>query len=424
MIDINELPLKCKDLNSKLFIEEAVNSYKAGAYRSCINNTWLAIVMNITYKIEQLALMSDPEALVQKQRLDKIKSTNDIAGMLTFEREVLKLVKDKFELFDDIVLIDLTRIQEDRNRCSHPLLHANDEPYLPSADQARHHLSIAVEKLLAEGNVFGKAAISKIFDLINSPIFPVSYVEAEKILNNSYLSSPKKKLVENVLKIIFKEILNDELDYRQLTIRKNTIQFIISKFRMIFEETLQSSLNTIIDITKSDQLIRLKHLLSIDNLIWSSISEDKQVLIRNYVKQLPDDDFENIEQWLSLSFLNDEACYRIKQSTRSELSSLSFFISPFEIRKQIYKLYLESGSFNQANGFAETLIQVIDDSSKEELVNLIENIKDNSQVSNSNQLPSVIWKIKKAKKFTKDELNQLFEEHDLRKYVDKEEDQD
>lgn len=424
MTDIYDLIYKCRDVNSRIFIEEAVNSYKAGAYRSCINNTWLAIVMNITYKIEQLALMSDAEAIVQKQRLDKIKATNDIAGMLSFERDILKLVKDKFELFDDIVLIDLTRIQEDRNRCSHPLLHANDEPYIPSAEQARHHLTVAVEKLLSEGNVFGKAAITKILDLINSPLFPIMYNESEKILNNSYLSSPKKKLVENILKILYKEILNKELDYRQIAIRQNTIKFILSKFRMIFEDTLQTFINTMIDITNQNQVSRLRHFFSVDPIIWSSLSEDKQILVKRYVEKLPENDFENIEQWLNFPFLKEEVYFRINLAERSEMSSLIFFDTPTEIIDRIIKLYLESGNFNEANSFAETVIQIVHDATKEQINYLITNISHNSQVSSSNQLSSVIWKIKKSKKYSKDELNKLFKENDLRKYIDKDEDQE
>ena len=424
MTDIYDLIYKCRDVNSRIFIEEAVNSYKAGAYRSCINNTWLAIVMNITYKIEQLALMSDAEAIVQKQRLDKIKATNDIAGMLSFERDILKLVKDKFELFDDIVLIDLTRIQEDRNRCSHPLLHANDEPYIPSAEQARHHLTVAVEKLLSEGNVFGKAAITKILDLINSPLFPIMYNESEKILNNSYLSSPKKKLVENILKILYKEILNKELDYRQIAIRQNTIKFILSKFRMVFEDTLQTFINTMIDITNQNQVSRLRHFFSIDLIFWSSLSEDKQILVKHYVEKLPENDFENIEQWLNFPFLKEEVYFRINLAKRSEMSSLIFFETPTEIIDRIIKLYLESGNFNEANSFAETVIQIVHDATKEQINYLITNISHNSQVSSSNQLSSVIWKIKKSKKYSKDELNKLFKGNDLRKYIDKDEDQE
>ena len=170
LTDIDELALRCTDNNSKIFIEEAVRAYKAGAYRACINNTWLAIVMNITFKIEQLALMNDAEAVKQKENLDKIKETNNISGMLNFEREILKTAKEKFELFDDIVLIDLQRIQEDRNRCSHPLLNIDNEPFIPTAELARHHLYLAVDKVISEGNVFGKAALDKILQLINMQI--------------------------------------------------------------------------------------------------------------------------------------------------------------------------------------------------------------------------------------------------------------
>ena len=199
LIDIDELVIKCSDNNSKLFIEEAVKSYKAGAYRACINNTWLALVMNITFKIEQLALMNDAEAVKQKEILDKIKERNNISEMLNFERDILKTAREKFEFFDEITLIDLKRIQEDRNRCSHPLLNIDNEPFIPTAELARHHLYLAVEKVISEGNVFGKAALDKILQLINNPIFPLRYEDASIVLQKSYLSSPKKSLIVNLI---------------------------------------------------------------------------------------------------------------------------------------------------------------------------------------------------------------------------------
>jgi hypothetical protein len=193
---------------------------------------------------------------------------------------------------------------------------------------------------------------------------------------------------------------------------------------MIFEDTLQTFTNTMIDITNQNQVSRLRHFFSIDPIIWSSLSEDKQILVKSYVEKLPENDFENIEQWLNFPFLKEEVYFRINVAKRSEMSSLIFFETPTEIIDHIIKLYLESGNFNEANSFAETVIQIVHDATKEQINYLITNISHNSQVSSSIKLSSVIWKIKKSKKYSKDELNILFKENDLRKYIDKDEDQE
>ena len=416
--DMDEFVLKCTDNNSKLFIDEAVKSYKAGAYRACINNTWLALVMNITFKIEQLALMNDAEAVKQKELLDKIKERNNISEMLNFERDILKTVREKFEFFDDITLIDLKRIQEDRNRCSHPLLNIDNEPFIPTAELARHHLYLAVEKVISEGNVFGKAAMTKILDLINSPIFSMYYDNAETILKNSYLSSPKRSLVVNLIKVLIKEILNNEKDWRLNIPKQNVLQYLFKYFRDITEETFRNSFNNIIDVTNSLHLKNSRTFFYVDSVIWEILSDDTKIMIQQYVCNLPSDNFEDIDSWLSFEPTKQKAQFRISCANRDELMlHTSFFIVPKEIRERVFELYLLSKNYNEANYFAETVALSVADAEKDEILNFIPKIQENSQVLDSNNLGTILWKIRSRNLFSNDELNTLFQSNGLNRYV-------
>lgn len=418
MIDIDELIYKCSDNNSKLFIEESVKSYKAGAYRACINNTWLALVMNITYKIEQLALMNDAEAIKQKEILDRIKESNNISEMLNFERNILNTAKEKFEFFDDITLIDLKRIQEDRNRCSHPLLNIDNEPFIPTAELARRHLYFAVEKVISEGNVFGKAALNKIIELINSPIFPIRYEDAEIVLKNSYLSSPKKSLIVNLIKVLIKDILTNDKDWRFNIAKENVLKYLFNYFRNITENTLQNSLNSIVDVTNNLHLRNIRALLFADHVVWEMLSDDTKILIQQYVLTLPSEDFEDIDFWLSFEPTNQKARFRISQATRGELMlHSSFFIVPFEIRERIFELYLQSGSYNEANSFSDIVISCLSDAEKDEITRFISKLRENSQIYDSNTLGSVLWKIRNRNIFTEDEFNQILKENGLDRFV-------
>jgi|GEM_PF-2618652 len=418
LMDIDELIIKCSDNNSKLFIEEAVKSYKAGAYRACINNTWLALVMNITFKIEQLALMNDAEAIKQKDILDKIKVQNNIAGMLNFERDILKTAKEKFEFFDDITLIDLERIKEDRNRCSHPLLNIDNEPFIPSAELARHHLYLAVDKVISEGNVFGKAALDKILQLINNPIFPMWYDDAEKVLKNSFLSSPKKSLVVNLIKVLIKEILNNDKDWRFNIPKENVLQYLFKYFRDITEETFRNMFNKIIDVTNSLHLRNVRTFFSIDSIIWEILTDDTKIMIQQYVQNLPSENFEDIDSWLSFEPTKQKAQFRISCANRDELMlHTAFFIVPKEIRERILELYLQSRNYNEANIFSDTVASAVADAGKDELLNFIPKIRENSQVYDSNNLGSVLWKIRNCNLFTHEELNSLFQSNGLERFV-------
>lgn len=415
--EVLEKVSSCEDANTKAFIEEAVKAYNAGAFRACINNTWLAIVMNIVYKIDQLALLDDKEANKTKAILDDNIKRNDIAGMLKFEREILDEASIKFELFDPIVLIDLKRIQEDRNRCSHPLLNWDKEPFTPDAELARRHLFIAVDKLLSESNVFGKSVIERIMALINSSVFPVQYKDIKKVLLSSYLGSPKKTLVVNLIHILLKDFIKNSLDYKRINTYAQVLKFFIEEYREWSEDEIPSYMPKAIDFSNSMHLKNLHHILKLDSSIWSALSDENKIFVENYVKDIPSESFDDVEDWMALEYLKNAALQRIAIASRDELKNTRPFAIPEAIRKRAFELYLKSGLFVHANEFSSFICSCIVEANKDELINLINGISSNSQVYESNNLWQVIQEIRNSDKFNSEEFNNLLASNQLYKYV-------
>ena len=122
--DLDELVLKCRDQKAKSYIREAVACYKAGAFRSAIVSTWIAVSFDILDKLKELSLAGDKEAERQIESFDKARRIGDVANSLKFEREILAICRDKLELISPVEFIDLDRLQEDRNRCAHPSMTA------------------------------------------------------------------------------------------------------------------------------------------------------------------------------------------------------------------------------------------------------------------------------------------------------------
>lgn len=50
--DLDELVLRCRSEGAKGYIQEAVSSYKVGAYRVCIVAIWTAVVFDLLIKLE------------------------------------------------------------------------------------------------------------------------------------------------------------------------------------------------------------------------------------------------------------------------------------------------------------------------------------------------------------------------------------
>jgi hypothetical protein len=77
---------------------EALACYKAGANRAAIISTWIAVTFDIVDKLRELALAGDKAASDIIENFDEITAANDVPRAQRFERELLDVAKDKFEL--------------------------------------------------------------------------------------------------------------------------------------------------------------------------------------------------------------------------------------------------------------------------------------------------------------------------------------
>lgn len=142
--DLDELIVACRNDQARMFIQEAVQCYRAGAYRQTIVATWIAVFYDIIFKLQELELSGDDNASQKIAEYERIRRENNIRGALNFEQNILDTAQKDFELISDVEHSDLTRLREDRNRCAHPVLNAFDEVYQPSAELARTHLRNAI----------------------------------------------------------------------------------------------------------------------------------------------------------------------------------------------------------------------------------------------------------------------------------------
>ncbi len=104
--DIEALVLQCHTESSRLYIAEAISCYKAGAYRSAIVSTWIAVVFDLIDKIRELAISGDGKAKVLYDKYEKYiaqienGSQTGVTKALEFEREIVDLCRDELAFFD------------------------------------------------------------------------------------------------------------------------------------------------------------------------------------------------------------------------------------------------------------------------------------------------------------------------------------
>jgi hypothetical protein len=203
--DLDELVLSCRTEEARSYVSEAVACYKVGAFRSCIVAAWIAAVYDLLSKIRELSLGGDPEAQQITAELaglqPRIENGDEVAirRILQIERDIVDITNDKFGFFEGAQVLDLKRLQDDRNRCAHPTYQGTDQPYSPTAELARAHLVHAVRHVLSKPPMQGKAATSHIIKLVESSLFPTDLEQAKVQLMAGGLERAKASLVRSVI---------------------------------------------------------------------------------------------------------------------------------------------------------------------------------------------------------------------------------
>jgi hypothetical protein len=188
--DLDELVLKCKAVQARAFIAEAIGSYRAGAFRSSIVATWIAVAYDFIDKLRQLDLTGDKQAKKYLTEFESIRKTGDVPAALRFERQILDRARE-LELISDLEQKDLERLREDRDRCAHPSMNWLDEAYQPSPELARLHLRNAITHLLQHPPVQGKAALERLVSEVGSTYFPRDTAKALEYLRAGPLERPR-----------------------------------------------------------------------------------------------------------------------------------------------------------------------------------------------------------------------------------------
>ena len=291
LIDLDELALRCRDEQARRYIDESVKCYKAGAYRSCIVSTWNAVVFDFLHKLGELELTGDPNARKRLGEFEAIRAGGEasLKQALEFERNVIELAANEFELLTPLEKIDLKRINDDRNRCAHPSMQSPEDPYQPTAELARTHLRNAVEILLQREPVQGKAALDRIIGEIQSKYFPEKVEDAISHFQAGPLRRGRPALVRNLLIVICKKFFLGEFTGEESRRYVSAVAAIIEMYRRIAEEVFQRDIGSLLREIKDEKLFILVELCQRIRLAWDSLDEPTRLRLDRYVTNVAGD---------------------------------------------------------------------------------------------------------------------------------------
>lgn len=424
--DLDELVLRCRTVQSRDYIAEAVSCYRAGAYRACIVNVWIAIVYDLIDKIRELSISGDPAAkaiIDEFERHQKqIDEGNDqaIKSALEFERNILNTAKEKMQFFDLQQYIDLTRLREDRHRCAHPSFHRIEDPYKPSAEQARMHLRNAILHVLSQQPVQGKAAIDQVISLVSSKYFPKDTDKAKIQLESSELSNPRPSLVKGVVDSLLFGFFNDD---SPLKFNGNTISALKASLllhRDLVEERIRVQINKIFRDVPDDKLIGAIFIALKIPEAWYSLEQASKDKVTTFIRVAPADEAVPMLRYsISKPELNAVSKERILTLNESELSEgvLKYEFGENAVRRAI-QLYTGVRSWDAANSIADKIIlPLMKYFTKADIEEIIKSPRETgADLLGSHGFNLFLEELKNQEYITKDEVNELLDKYDLSRY--------
>lgn len=406
-VDLETLVSRCRSVNGRTYIKEAVDCYRIGAYRACVITTWIALVYDFIDKLRELAFTGDAAASKRVLEFDEIQKKRDTDAALSFERDVLRIAKDDFELISAQEYADLQRLFDDRNRCGHPNLNRESDIYTPPPELARLHLRVVIEHVLERPPVQGKAAVSLLQQTVDSDYFPTNVDEAERVLRATPLTRAKRNLVREfvlggVISLMREPIVEKKMWQRFAAVR------VTHRFHPdIVESLLREKFDDAVFKSPDNCFYRILWLLVVCPDYQPLIVDATWTKLENYVRDIPATEVDAVLLALQLSRLHQSAIGRLQKSERFELSGIISRLRvapPRAFIDQCIATFAGAGSWDAANSMAASLIDPLVKYIDTQQGLAIIGAGANYEVRGSFAFPGVAWSVKNTGLLTKEQL--------------------
>ncbi|MEA9749152.1 hypothetical protein VDF76_19590 [Xanthomonas campestris pv. raphani] len=396
LLDIELISERVRSDQAKSFIKEAVICYKAGAYRSCIVSTWVALVHDFLEKFRELALSGDASAKTLVAEFDRIQAARDTAAALKFEREVLDVASNEYELISAQEKVELKRLLEDRNRFAHPNINQDAEALDATPELARAHLRAAVEHVMQRPPVQGKVALSTIRASVESPYFPKDVTDAMTALSATPLVRAKINVVRDFFLGSITSLLREDLDLSSYERYLAASQAAQKMYPAVVDGVIASKLGLIFNKTSDDFLDRLIVLLYMDPDLIRCVSEALTLRLKSRVKMLENKNLSVLNFAGEIEFLVQNVVDRLSTVTafqmRDFVQQAVATPAPVVVNRAI-EILEKSTSWDSSNAIISVISErMIDILSKEQALILLKS-NSNSEVKWAFTFPGLIKKL-------------------------------
>lgn len=396
LVDLDELILSCRDDKARTFIAEAAGCYRARAYRSSIVASWIAVVFDIIGKLNELELAGDKKAAEQLKAFEIIRAGGErkLVEALAFERNILTLAEVEFELLTPIEREELARLQADRNKCAHPSMQSQVEPFQPTAETARAHLRNAVEIMLSREPVQGKAALTRLFEEVKSDYFPDTIEEAFTHFRRGPLARAKDSLIRNFMVGLTKAYFFEKRPSQERRRMRAAVGAIIEMHRDRAEKVISANLAQLIRPMPDDKLWLIIAFTCKLPEVWSALDPAIQGKVTSYIAHAADADRmlrPASGAALDMPDLRSVALERIGNMSSSDFAAIVAEHPEEVFCDRAVKTFREIEDYRSAEDFGRTVIlRLASCMNHSRIAAVIEAVKSNGQVYGAGDMQEIL----------------------------------
>jgi hypothetical protein len=289
---VEDLLNEVRSRESRRYLAEAIGAYQAGAFRSAVVATWVAVAFDLIAKIKELDEAGDTTASAFMQEVNRAIDNQERNPnlLLSVERNLIKVAHESFEFIEPRERLQLERLRQDRHVCAHPAFVRPDQVFEPTPELVRAHLATAVDAVLSKGPTPGRRAIDRFMNEVGQTSFPERLDELADYLRDRYFESGKRALRRGLAELIVKFCLGtnggDPRVARRCALAAHALE-------RIEPDLLSEALASV--VTKREQgagLVDTEFLCFTANLgdmqlAWEALPESSHSRVREVLKNVP-----------------------------------------------------------------------------------------------------------------------------------------
>lgn len=395
LTDLDELSLTVRDRESSLYISEAINAYRGGAYRASIISSWIAVVTDIISKMRELASQGDANAKAQITSIDSAIQNKNVQQLQKIENDLLNKARSDFEFLSEQEFTDLERLKQDRNLCAHPAFVSEGLLFQPQPEMVRAHIVHAILHLLRHKPIQGKSALNKVIADIARSSFPTEQESVNRFLGEKYLNRAKDSFIKNLVIFLIKSYLTGETENlankgQALIHSLNAVSYYQSS---IYEGTLREKLIHIVEALDDEELPKIFKLIGADSRYWTLLDDPCRIRIKTLLKTLDLKDLVEFEVFdaMQIPEFNELLTEKFARLELIEKEQIIATNPRLEFADLAVDLYVSAGSYRSAESLGKNILLPMSQHFTGEHINkILESIVENQQITFAAGTPIIL----------------------------------